>query len=228
MGDVGPLEAERLPAAGVELTVEQGQTLPSVEGLGLHPQPLKVAHNIGLHTLQPGAGGGHVLSGDTESDVLGSLNTVVALGNLVFQHPGELGPDAVVLVLGGLDIHLIAAPGAGAAIDKGELERQGAVKVVEERTPAPEDSRLILRRSHGIIDVLVFHGFGEQAVGELTNAVREHPHIRDGLLGGYGGRAITGPDQAFSFLWASGQKHPPFPQMGRKCSASDRASRRGG
>ena len=183
MGDVGPLEAERLPTAGVKLAVEQGQPLPPIEGLGLHPQPLKVAHDVGLHTLQPRAGSGHVLGGDAESDVLGTLNAVVAFGNLVFQHPGELSPDAVKLVLGGLDIHLVAAPGSGAAIDKGELERQGTVKVVEERTPAPEDGRLILRRSHGIVDVLVFHGFGEQAVGELTNAVREHPHIGDGLLG---------------------------------------------
>ena len=36
MGNVCPLEAERLPAAGVKLAVQQGQTLPPVKGLALY------------------------------------------------------------------------------------------------------------------------------------------------------------------------------------------------
>ena len=42
MGDVRPLEAERLPAAGVKLAVQQGKTLPPVKGLALYPSRLKL------------------------------------------------------------------------------------------------------------------------------------------------------------------------------------------
>ena len=40
--------------------------------------------------------------------------------------------DAVEVILGGRDIHLVAAAVTGTAVDKGKLERQRAVKVIEE------------------------------------------------------------------------------------------------
>ena len=72
----------------------------------------------------------------------------------------------------------------GPAVDKGELERQGAVKVIEKGAPPAEDGRLILGGCHGVVDVLVFHGFGVEPAGELAHAVRVHGDIGDGLLGG--------------------------------------------
>ena len=38
------------------LSVEHRQPLLTVQRLGLHPQPVEVAHHVGLHTLQPGPG----------------------------------------------------------------------------------------------------------------------------------------------------------------------------
>ena len=131
-GNVTPRKAERLPVAGVHLAMEQGQTIPPVQRLRLNAQPMEVAHHIGLHTLQTGPGLGHALGGQSKGDIFCALNAVVAFGNLVFQHGGVLLPDAVELVLSGRDIHLVAAAVTGAAVDKGKLERQGAVEVIEE------------------------------------------------------------------------------------------------
>ena len=197
MGDVRPLEAEWLPAAGVKLAVQQGQTLPPVKGLALYPQSLKVADHVRLYTFQTGTGGGHIFSGDAKGDVLGPFDTVVAFGDLVFQHPRVFRADAVEAVIRLGDIHLVAAPGAAAAVDKGKLERQRTVKIIQPRTPAAENGRLILGGRNGIVDVLIFQRFCVDTAGELTNAVRQHPHIGNGLLGRYGRRTITGPRQAF-------------------------------
>ena len=112
--------------------MEQSQPIPASQRLRLNAQPMEVAHHIGLHTLQTGPGLGHALGGQSKGDIFCALNAVVAFGNLVFQHGGVLLPDAVELVLSGRDIHLVAAAVTGAAVDKGELERQGAVKVIEE------------------------------------------------------------------------------------------------
>ena len=48
-----------------------------------------------------------------------------------------------------------------------------------------------------LVDVLIFQRFCVDTAGELTNAVWQHPHIGNGLLGRYGRRTITGPRQAF-------------------------------
>ena len=131
-GNVLPRKAERLPVAGVHLAVKQGQPPPPVQGLGLHPQPVEVAHHIGLHTLQPWPGLGHTLGGEPKGNIFCALNAVVAFGNLIFQHPGKFLPDAVELVLAGRDVDLITASVTGTAVDKGKLERQGAVKIIKE------------------------------------------------------------------------------------------------
>ncbi len=70
LGDVRPLEAERLPAAGVKLAMQHGQPIPPVQGLGLYPQPLKVAHDVRLYTPQTGTRRRHIFSGDAKGDVL--------------------------------------------------------------------------------------------------------------------------------------------------------------
>lgn len=61
----------------------------------------------------------------------------------------------------------------GLMIDKGELERLGAVEVVQERIPPTENGRLILGGGNGIVDVLIIGaGLGVLAV----------PHPANGLL----------------------------------------------
>ena len=76
-GNVLPGEAERLPAAGVHLAVEQGQPRPPVQGLRGHSKPFEVACHIGLHTLQPGPGLPDPIGGQAKGDILGTLDPVV-------------------------------------------------------------------------------------------------------------------------------------------------------
>ena len=222
-GDVLPGEPEGLPAAGMGLAVKHPQPLLPVQGAGLDAQPVQVAHHIGLHPLQPGPGLAQRPGGDAESDVLGPVNAVVALGDLPFEHGHELAPDAVKLVCLHGDIYLVPAGGVGTAVDEGELERQGAVKVVEKGAPAVEDGRLVLRGRHRVVDVLIFrhrvvdvlifHGLGEQAAGELTHPVRVHRHIGDRLLGGHHAPApAVSPCGPFSLRVCALQSHPPFSQ----------------
>ena len=115
----------------MHLAVKQGQPCPSVHRFTGNTQPLKVAHHIGFHTLQTGPGLHDPSGWDAESNVLGAFNPVVRPGDLVFQHPGKFLTDAVKIIIRLGNVYLIAAPGVGAAVDKGKLERQGAVKVVE-------------------------------------------------------------------------------------------------
>ena len=183
-GNVTPRKAERLPVAGVHLAMEQGQTIPPVQRLRLNAQPMEVAHHIGLHTLQTGPGLGHALGGQSKGDIFCALNAVVAFGNLAFEHFHILAPDAVEVILLRRDIHLVAVGVAAAAVDKGKLERQRAVKIIQARAPPADNGSLILRGRHGIIDVLIFQRLCVKPAGELADPVRVHGDIRNGLLGG--------------------------------------------
>ena len=170
---------------------------------------MEVPHHVRLYPVEPGPGLGNPPSRHAERDIFGAFNPVVAPGNLPFEHPHELAPDAVKIVRLGGDVHLIAAGGVGAAVDKGELDGEGAVEVVEERAPPAENRGLILSGCHGIVDVLIFHGLCVEPAGELAHAVRVHRHIGDGLLGGQRRPAFS-PSWAALVVYAF-HSVPPFP-----------------
>ena len=104
------------------------------------------------------------------------------------------------------------APGTRSAVDKGKLERQRGIKVVEERAPAAENRRLILGACHRIVDVLIFHCLCIEPTGELAHSVRVHHQIRDRLLGGQGRFPFSGLSGAALLVFCCFQSHPPFPQ----------------
>ena len=63
-------------------------------------------------------------------------------------------------------------------VEEGQLEPDGAVKVVEEIAPALEDGGLILVLGQLVIDVLKLNGLGiiaAIAAGHAADAVRPHP-----------------------------------------------------
>ena len=177
-----PREAEGLPAAGPKLAVEQREALLAAERAGLYAQLPVVAEDIGLYTLQPWPGSLDTGGVDAEGDVLGAHNAVVALGDLTFQHPGVLVPDAVVLVVLGRDIDAVPALRTGTVVDKGKLVRKRGVEVVEKAAVAVKDNALVLRRGHGVVDVLIFNGLGVVVLRYAANAVSVHFPIGDGLL----------------------------------------------
>ena len=184
LGNVFPRKAERLTPAGVHLPMQHRQPIPAIQRVGLDAQPFQIAHDIRLHTPQPRTRLRRALGWQAKGDVLIPFNAVVALGDLAFEHFHIFAPDAVEIILLCRDIHLVAVGIAAAAVDKGKLERQRAVKIIQARAPPADNGSLILRGRHGIIDVLIFQRLCVKPAGDLTDPVRVHGDIGNGLLGG--------------------------------------------
>ena len=184
LGNVFPRKAERLTPAGVHLPMQHRQPIPAIQRAGLDAQPFQIAHDIRLHAPQPGTRLRYTLGRQAKGDVFVPLNAVVALGDLAFEHFHILAPDAVEVILLRRDIHFVAVGIAAAAVDKGKLERQRAVKIIQARAPPADNGSLILRGRHGIIDVLIFQRLCVKPAGELADPVRVHGDIGNGLLGG--------------------------------------------
>ena len=64
--------------------MEQGQPLPPVQRLRGHTQPFQIARHIGLYPFQAGPGLPDPPGWQAECNVLGTLNAVVAFGDLIF------------------------------------------------------------------------------------------------------------------------------------------------
>ena len=111
-------------------------------------------------------------------------------------------------------------------VDERELEREGAVKVVEGAAPAVEDGGLVLAGGHGVVDVLVGDGFCVEALPHPANAVFQHLHIGDGLLGGEG--TLTGPSGPGAFGPFVQKPIPPFRRTAHRYFAFGRAWGRAG
>ena len=184
LGNIFPRKAEQLTPAGVHLPMQHRQPIPAIQRAGLDAQPFQIAHDIRLHAPQPGTRLRRALGGQAKGDVLVPFNAVVALGDLAFEHFHILAPDAVEVILLRRDIYLVAVGVPAAAVDKGKLKRQRAVKIIQARAPPADNGSLILRGRHGIIDVLIFQRLCVKPAGDLTNPVRMHGDIRNGLLGG--------------------------------------------
>ena len=164
--------------------MQHRKPIPAIQRMGLDSQPFQIAHDIGLHAPQPGTRLCHALGRQAKGDVLIPFNAVIALGDLAFEHFHILAPDAVEVILLCRDIHLVAVGAAAASVDKGKLERQRTVKIIQARAPPADNGGLILRGCHGIIDVLIFQRLCVKPAGELADAVRVHGDIGNGLLGG--------------------------------------------
>ena len=179
-----PSEGKGLGAAGVELAVKDLQPFQSIEGPGLYPQLFEIARNVGLHTLQAGLGNGEAVRRYAEGQQLRPYNTVVALGNLPFQHFHILAPHFAVFVIPHGDIELVLAVWAAPVIDEGELERKGAVKGIEKGAVAVKDGRLVIGLRQLVVDVLVFKALGIKPVVYPADTILEKLPVRDGLLCG--------------------------------------------
>ena len=125
-----PGKAEGFLAVHMENGVKQPQPFRAAHRGTGHAQPLEVVQNIRLNALQPGLGRFDILRVDAEGEVLCFGKAVVALLQLVLQHPGIILPHIIKAVrLKGND----DAPGEAVLgsrqIQKGQLEADGAVKV---------------------------------------------------------------------------------------------------
>ena len=166
------------------------QPFQAGQGAGFDTQLFEVAANIRFHPFQPRPGGRKIVCLHTEGHELCANNAIVAPGDLVVQHFHILLTDAVVLVVLHGDVDAVPAFLTAPVIEEGELERKGAVKVVEAGTPPVKDGRLIFGLGELVVDVLILDGF---------RVVVLRP-VREGLLGG-GGNVF--------FLCKQAEKAPP-------------------
>ena len=184
-GQPVPLELKRHLLVHVEDGVELGQPGFAVQDLGGHAQPLEVVQHIGLDALQPGLGCPDAVCFNAECQVLGLDKAVVAPRQLILEHLAVLGADAVkIIALEGDGNGVGEGPLGRRQVQKGQLEADGAVKVVEEIAPALEDGGFIFVLRKLVVDVLELDGFCVAAIRHLADAVRPHPLIRDVVLGG--------------------------------------------
>ena len=178
-----PVEAEGLMLVHIENVVHDLQILRAVQRNGGNTQALEIVDKVDLDPLQPGLCQLHVLRLNAEGQILGLGKTVFALCHLTPEHGGVFLPDAVVLVPveGNVDLLGDVFLRCG-EVDKGELELDGGIEVIEEITPAVKDRRLVLVLRELVVDVLETDGFHIAAVRDPADAVRVHPLIRDTVL----------------------------------------------
>ena len=209
-----PLELEGRLLVHVEDGVKLGQPGFAVQNLGGHAQPLKVVQHIGLDALQTGLGGADAVGLDGKGQVLGLDKAVVAPRQLVLQHLRVLHPDGVKVIPLGRDGNAVGEGLLGRRqVQKGQLETDGAVEVVEEIAPAFKDGGLVLVLAELVVDVLELNGLGVAAIRHLADAVRPHPLIGDAVLGGplLFARAVGAGNRCLDlFAFGAGQLTPGF------------------
>ena len=157
----------------------------AIQHLCADAHSLEIVDKIGFDALQPGLCHFQAVCINTEGQILGLDQAVVAPGKLVLQHFRILFTDAVKVIPLGRDGDTLSERLLGSCqIHKGKLELHGTVKVVKEVTPTVEDLLLIFVAGELIVDVTELDGFGEMRFCDPTDAVGTHTQIRDAVLGG--------------------------------------------
>ena len=176
-------EAERLVRVHVEHIMEHFQPFVAGQRLGLHTEGFEVIEDVRLNPIQLGLRHAQGVGLNAEGNVLALDEAVVALRKLVLQHLGILAADVVELVslLWDVDL-LLELADARPLIDERELDKNRAVKVVQEVAPVLEDGRLVLVLGKLIVDVVETDRLCIETAVDLADAVAAHLHIGDGLL----------------------------------------------
>ena len=163
--------------------MHQSQSLLAVHRCCRHSESLEIVEDIGFDALQTGLGNSDVCCFDTESQILSFDQTVIATGKLIAEHLCIFLSNIVEIVTLGRDLDALTV---GILICRHVHERQlefhGAVKVVQEVTPALEDGRLIFILVELIVDILELDSFSEIAGFYTANAVRPHSLERNTVL----------------------------------------------
>ena len=181
-----PLEPEWKLLIHVESGVKLGKPLLSIQGPGGYADLLEVVENIYLQALQPQLGCAQVVRLDGEGEILGFDQTVVSLGQLIFQHLGILLSDVVKIIA--LERNAGASGKglpAGGHVEKGKLKVNGTVKIVQEITPGIEDGGFVIVLAQLVVDILKLNSFVIEPFPDTADAVRPHPLKGDGVLGGF-------------------------------------------
>ena len=180
-------KSERLMRVHVEHIMQHFQPFVAGQRLSLHTESFEIVENIRFDTIQLCFCGTNGVSLHTEGDVLTLEQTVVAFGELILEHIGIFLADVIerILLFGNGDLFSELSD-VGFLVDKRELNKDGAVKVVQKVTPVLEDGCLVLVLGKLIVDVVIPDSFGIETAVDLADAVFAHLHIGDRLLRGLG------------------------------------------
>ena len=154
-----PRKAEGLTLAGMKLAVQEFQTFPPRQRMRANAQPAEVSCHLSLHPFQTWPGGPGTLGLYAEGDKPCPHHAVVAAGELLRQHIHILLPEIVKGIAVQRNIPLTAVVRARATVDERQLERQGAVKGIEQSTVPVKNGGLIVGVCQLIGDVLKLNTF---------------------------------------------------------------------
>ena len=125
----------------------------------------------------------HRICFNTKRKVFRFCQTIVALCKLCFQHLTVFSSDRVKLIFSVRNTDtLLKTVRIGTHIHKGQLKMNGAVEEIKETTPLFKNGGLIFLLCQLIIDVLKLDCLCVIIISHTTNAIREHPLERNGLL----------------------------------------------
>ena len=187
-----PIKIEAIMIAHVEHGMHQLQTFSAVQHSGDNAKTLEIIHHVCLHMIQTRLGLLHGIRLNTEADIFRLCQTIIALGELHFQHLTVLTADIVevVIAIGNADLFLKAFR-IGCHVHERQLKVDGAVEIVQEGTPLFKDCGLVLLLCQLIVDVLILDGLGVIIIRHTANAIREHTLERYRLLCAAGNSIIT-------------------------------------
>ena len=180
-----PGELQFLLPAGVELAVQKLQPFQPIERNRLDAQPLKVVQHIRLHALQPHFRGTQIVRLNAKGDVLPLGKAVIAFFELAFEHFCVLAPDVVIFIALGRDRNAFGKIlHVGPLVDKGELDADGGIKVIEKITVILKDLCLIIGLGKLVVNIKKLNGLGKELVIDAADPVLIDLPVRDRLLGG--------------------------------------------
>ena len=163
--------------------VQHLQTLLPIHDVCYATHGLEVAQQVKANAGQPCPCGFQAVSLDSEGQVLGFDDAVVAAGKLLLQDGGVLGADVVKIVSPRCDLKTFCVlHRVNLAIQKRKLHMDGSIHIVVEVAQVFKDGGAGLRLSQLITDVLKGNALGECAAVNAAHTVRVDGLIRDGSL----------------------------------------------
>ena len=152
----------------------------TVHRLSKYAHNLEVAQNIGFDTFKLRLCFFQGLFFDPECDILGLDKSVIALCKLIFQHFCVFLTNIVEFVVLTVNFKLaVKLLNIGYLIEKGKLNIDGTVKIVEEVAVILENRCLILVLCKLIVYVEELNCLGIEIIVHLADTVLEHLLERD-------------------------------------------------
>ena len=168
----------------IEGLIQNLQPLHSVKRICLNTQYLEVIQDICLDPLQLRPCFQNIVGFNREGDILCTHQAIVSFGKLIFQHLGIFHTDIIEVVVLRFDPdHPLKLCQVSFVIDKGQLEINRTVKIIQEIAPVLKDSAFILVLSQLVVNIVKADGLGIESILYPAYAVPSHLTVGNGFLG---------------------------------------------